>query len=343
MPSPEEAPVPLPDSQEAATSALLALREGSSTGPVNLRGANLISEDLAGRNLAHADLSGADLSRANLSGANLFGANLENATLFEADLSKAELAGANLTGANLDRANLCRTGLGMAKLSGASLRSADLSFATLTEADLVGADLSIAKLEQVRARQANLTGAHLADSDLTGIDFDGCTVEKTTFDRANLRASNIARLKGYQKASWIGVDLRDIDFTGAYLTRNFIMDQNFIAEFRDQSKWTGIAYHVWHITSDCGRSVLRWASFTLLVVLMFAMLYTTVDMDYGDYRTTLSPLYCSVVTLTTLGYGDVLPMSTAGQIVVMFEVVMGYVMLGGLLSIFSNKMATRAD
>ena len=76
---------------------------------------------------------------------------------------------------------------------------------------------------------------------------------------------------------------------------------------------------------------------------MFAGLYGLVDMDFGAYPTFLSPLYGSVVTLTTLGYGDVLPKSPVAQVVVMCEVVTGYVMLGGLLSIFSSKMATRAD
>jgi voltage-gated potassium channel Kch len=50
-----------------------------------------------------------------------------------------------------------------------------------------------------------------------------------------------------------------------------------------------------------------------------------------------------VVTLTTLGYGDVIPASAGGQVIAMVEVVTGYVMLGGLLSILSNKMARRGD
>jgi voltage-gated potassium channel Kch len=54
-------------------------------------------------------------------------------------------------------------------------------------------------------------------------------------------------------------------------------------------------------------------------------------------------LYYSVVTLTTLGYGDVVPASPTAQVLAMCEVVLGYVMLGGLLSIFSNKMSRRAD
>ena len=68
-----------------------------------------------------------------------------------------------------------------------------------------------------------------------------------------------------------------------------------------------------------------------------------VGVDYGKHPTYLSPLYYSVVTLTTLGYGDVVPASASGQLVAMIEVITGYIMLGGLLSIFSIKMARRGD
>jgi hypothetical protein len=79
------------------------------------------------------------------------------------------------------------------------------------------------------------------------------------------------------------------------------------------------------------------------VATIFALAYTTVSIDYGDYRTALSPLYFSLVTLTTLGYGDVLPASQPAQTLVLAEVVTGYVMLGGLLSIFANKMGRRGE
>ena len=55
-----------------------------------------------------------------------------------------------------------------------------------------------------------------------------------------------------------------------------------------------------------------------------------------------SPLYYSVVTFTTLGYGDALPKTVVAQAFVIAEVILGYVMLGGLLSLISNKLARRA-
>ena len=71
--------------------------------------------------------------------------------------------------------------------------------------------------------------------------------------------------------------------------------------------------------------------------------YGFVEIDYGTYETGLSPLYYSVVTMTTLGYGDAVPASTAEQVMAMVQVVIGDVMLGGVLSIFATKMGRRAE
>ena len=82
---------------------------------------------------------------------------------------------------------------------------------------------------------------------------------------------------------------------------------------------------------------------TLVFAAVFAGLYEVVDVDLGDHSTWFSSFYYSVVTLTTLGYGDVTPASTAAQIVALIEVVIGYVMLGGLICLLSNKLARRGE
>jgi len=317
------------------------LRSGAFAG--RAKGRSLVGAELAGADLSGAELSGLDLSRAKLSGANLLGARLAGSTLFEADLTGAELAAADLSRANLEGANLTRAGLGRATLVGASLVGADLTGATLTNADLTGADLRVAVLDGARLRDAELRGVDFSKARLTGADMEDSRVHGATFDGADLRGSDLARLRGYEEASWIGADIRDIDFTGAYLCRRFVMDQNFLDEFRSTSRVHAAIFQVWRATSDCGRSAARWSALTAVIILGFAWAYTFVGVDYGDYRTPISPLYYSVVTMTTLGYGDVLPATTAAQIVAMTQVILGYVMLGGLLSIFSNKMASRAN
>ena len=308
-----------------------------------LRGAHLIGEDLSGLDLSGLDLTGADLSRANLSNSKLIGTRLVGAVLFEAHLTGCELLSADLTGANLSSCRAAGAGFESANLANATMFSAHLKGATFTKANLRGADMRRTDLQETRLREADISEVDLTRSNLQKADLEGSCVDKTTFIDADLCHSRLRGLKGYTSANWIGADVHGVNFTGAYLTRRTIMDQNYLHEFRTQSRANAVMYWLWWITSDCGRSFLRWGTCIFLLLCLFAVLFNFVAIDYGEYPTAISSFYYSVVTLTTLGYGDVQPASMPAQILAMIEVAIGYVMLGGLLSIFANKMARRAD
>ena len=64
--------------------------------------------------------------------------------------------------------------------------------------------------------------------------------------------------------------------------------------------------------------------------------------DHEALRWWFTPFYFSIVTFTTLGFGDVLPQNKMGQVVVTAEVMLGYVTLGMMLSVLANKVARRA-
>ncbi len=334
---------PADDARAAAQERLQALRAGETAGPLDLHGAFLVDADLAGLDLVGCNLTGANLSRADLTGTSLLGACLDGAVLFGANLTDAELAGADLRGANLEESRGERVGFGGARLRGARLHQATLTHSSFTGADLDGADLRGARLAHSRFHDAQLTHVDLSAADLREVDLGHANVAGSHLDEADLRGARLTGLTGYDHATWIGSDLRDINFTGAYLVRRFAMDQNYIAEFRRKSRTHEAIYHLWRMTSDCGRSLGLWSAWVVGLVVLFAWLYTFTTVSYGAYETWLSPLYYSVVTLTTLGYGDVLPASVGSQVVAMVEVFIGYMMLGGLLSIFSNKMARRAE
>lgn len=298
-----------------------------------LKGATLIGADLRNRDLSGRDLSGAQLFKADLRGANLEGANLEG----------AELSAANLEGAILDAANCRRAGFGGANLDRASMSKTDLTEASLTQASLKNANLHCVTLYGCRLREANLEQADLSEADLRYADLSLTNIYKTNFSNADLRHARLRMMRRFKTANWIGVDIRDINFAGAYMTRREIIDQNFIKEFRSYNKLSSVLYYPWLWSCDCGRSMFRWLCCIGLLLLVFSFLYTLVGIDYGDYSTKLSPLYFSVVTMTTLGFGDVKPITLGGQIMTMFQVTTGYIMLGGLLSIFSNKLARRGE
>lgn len=301
-------------------------------------GVDWSGRELAGARLVDFNLTGAKLAGADLRGADLTGACLAGADLTEADLTEANLKGADLTGARLVKANLTR-----ARLHGATLEYAELGAAQLLEADLTHASAHHVKADAIDLTRARLQGCNLSRSSLKDAKLFGARVAGAHFERTLLNGAHMAGIRGYETANWKNVDIRNVDTHGTYLARRFMADQNYLYEFRARSRKHELVYWLWWLTSDCGRSIGRWALLTFFLVVVFAKAYTFCSISYGAHETWFSPFYYSVVTLTSLGYGDVVPKTPSGQALAMVEVTVGYVMLGGLMSIFSTKMARRAD
>ncbi|MCH1434907.1 MAG: pentapeptide repeat-containing protein, partial [Acidimicrobiales bacterium] len=248
-----------------------------------------------------------------------------------------------LDGADLTNSRARRVVLGRASLRGAVLFGADLSEASLSDADLTDADLRAARLDEARLLNAKLTDADLSHATLEDADLEGADLTRATFRGATIHGVHLRSSRGYDSTDWVEVIIGDTEFEGAHLIRRVILDQNYLYEFRNRDRAHAVIYGIWKATSDCGRSFARWGLLTGIFATLFAIGYTAVDIDYGEYETALSPLYFSVVTMTTLGYGDAVPASMPAQLLVLVHVVLGYVMLGGVLSIFATRMGRRAE
>jgi len=309
----------------------------------DLAGRNLRGLDLSGLDLTGADLTDADLTDADLTDARLFKSNLTRATMRRAILKGAECTGADFTGAHMEEIDARGAGFGMAILKDSQIFGANLAGAVLSKADLTDANLGAARLRNARLREACLVGTNMVGADLQGCDFALCDVAGAVFNNADMREARLRAISNFKNAEWYGVDIHNINFAGAYRVRRHIIDENFLKEFRQTGRKARVAYELWRLTSDCGRSITRWFVCVLLVSCFFASVYVFTNIDYGPHQTWISPWYFSVVTLTTLGYGDILPVSVGAKLVVMTEVAIGYLMFGGLISIFANKMARRGD
>ena len=88
-----------------------------------------------------------------------------------------------------------------------------------------------------------------------------------------------------------------------------------------------------------------------MLTVIFAVVYWTFGSDSiafnVDKLNAVEPgfrgyLYYSIVTFTTLGFGDIVPLTNWARLAVGAEVFAGYIMLGGLISIFANKLARRS-
>jgi hypothetical protein len=183
-------------------------------------------------------------------------------------------------------------------------------------------------LQNANLRETNLRLAILSNADL---------------QKANIEETNVSYVKYNRWAKYKGIKVATC--YGSPRFKRFAQDQEFIEEFRD-SPLRFPLYLIWLIFSDCGRSLLLWASWSIFAAIGFGWKFYSMgreafDIDALPWK--LSTLiYYSVVTFTTLGFGDITPNTTEAAYWVMAEVILGYVMLGGLISIFATKLARRS-
>lgn len=102
-------------------------------------------------------------------------------------------------------------------------------------------------------------------------------------------------------------------------------------------------YALMELTSNYGVSFVRWGVTTLLFILFFGFIFLTVDLaQTGGLMTKGGPLYnyfyFSVVAFTTVGFGDITPITGIEKILVAFEILTGYLMLGMLVNLVQKKL-----
>jgi hypothetical protein len=228
-----------------------------------------------------------------------------------------------LSGATFDRANL---------------RGADLGIANLIGTSLVGANLSLADLAGANFSRANLNSADLSGAKLTG----------TNFSLANLSNTQLTdvvwRLRA-MRGRYLGVRGLDSCFGNAIFKRA-AADQDFLDTLEAHLKGSRrmALFRVWGMI-DYGRSLLRVAAISCGLAAVYGAIYRIFPhiLDYKDSANSwFTPYYFSIVTYTTLGFGDVRPATLIGEIIVSSEVILGYTTLGLLLSVLAQNIARRS-
>lgn len=107
--------------------------------------------------------------------------------------------------------------------------------------------------------------------------------------------------------------------------------------------------HIGHVfldkTSRYGHSLSRWGMTVLLFITAFAGLFAWLDYNsdtsmFANYEYTsgfFDYFYFSVVTFTTLGYGDIMPVTIAEKTLAGFEGLLGFTMLGVLINLLKRR------
>jgi hypothetical protein len=133
---------------------------------------------------------------------------------------------------------------------------------------------------------------------------------------------------------------------GNALFKRAAADQDFLDTLEAHLQGTrGMAlFRAWSII-DYGRSLLRVALLSFGLAGVYGAIYRLFPeiLDFKQSaQTWFTPYYFSIVTYTTLGFGDIKPKTLLGELVVSSEVILGYTTLGLLLSVLAQSIARRS-
>jgi len=343
----------------------------------NLAGACLRGALLAGARMGKAELREADLRGANLQGAYLFVADVRDADFRQANLRDADLESACAVGARFYRADLRGVQFSEAEIDNADLSETELAGAGFAGARLHGANLNYSNLcGHVRLDRDTKPVAEVKSVEHEPTSFwkvgytrewrgpvwfawlvwrvSGKRCARRKWRRKEGRKAEIEMREYPEAGGWwggrpttfFGVDTSSVDWSKNPGLKRDIEDEQFIEDFRERNPFF---YRLWAVSSDCGRSLVLWALWSFLVAFMFSVVYTIFpsmiaiqegsNLPRGNFFTCL---YFSIVTSTTLGFGDIHANNLLGAFVIDMEVILGYLFFGGLVAILSSKLARRA-
>lgn len=106
-------------------------------------------------------------------------------------------------------------------------------------------------------------------------------------------------------------------------------------------KW--FEYLILKISSDYGRSFVRWGFSGMAFAFSFALAYYFMGPSHfihaaNSDHSIMDYLYFSVVTFTTLGYGDIVPATAITKTLATIEVFFGYIMLGLFINLIQRRL-----
>jgi len=247
--------------------------------------------------------------------------------------------------------------------TGFDLRDADLNHAHFKGAHMYHIDLSGASMVKADFHEANLNNANMANCDLLGVNLHDAKVEHTQWGETILqerlaiesaRKGNDSNRDNLEQAEEIYRNLRkhfesrgQFDLAGVYYYREMLMRRH------QMPRWTTKWRLSWLMDYICGygENPLRVVTFSLSFIFLCSLLYfmSGINSEEGriiyqvesgvveNFITFADCLYFSVVTFTTLGYGDLSP-SGLVRLIAAVEAFIGSFPLALFVVVFVKKM-----
>ena len=221
-----------------------------------------------------------------------------------------------------------------------------LSYSHFSGAHFISSVFTNAEILYSEFSDTVLDDCDFSGTNLNMTDFIHCRLENANFrdawiNEVSFEDSDLGYVKFNRGTDFANIDLSKVRGSSNPLFVSFIRRKHYLKHFKEQGLRNKILYYVWLVISDCGQSLFRWSAVSLLICILFGILYSTFASSFfisnNRHPDGFTFYYYSVVTFTTLGFGDIVPKDLWAEIAVTAQVIMGYVMLGGLISIFATK------
>ena len=278
---------------------------------------------------------------------------LENLNSQKEDLSKF-----HLIHANLEKINLVDAKMEQANLSRANLRNASMYGINLNGANLFKADFENANLNNADLRNCNLLGANLSNTKLKNVNWgkDYKVINEIEAEKAYDNGDIETAKEKYKEAEDI---YRAIKISMQSQTLGTETGEFFIREMvsrrKQFDKFSGarIGSKIIQITTGYGEKLGNIA-FTIIGIIIACMfLYGIEGVSYQDkilgffsddfsLLSTIGNLfYFSVVVYSTVGFGEMVPIGPIGKSVMIFEGIIGGLILAILIIALYKKSMDR--
>ncbi len=245
-----------------------------------------------------------------------------------------------------------------------SLTNADLSRANLHNAHLYKVNLSGSRLLKADLSGANLHCANLSGCNLLGVNLKACRLEHVEWGGQICQALTARTIQGtknrdkavllYEEAEEVARNIRKscegqglFDIAGDFFHREMVFRRYQLPRFSVRRLVSKIV----DVVSGYGEKPIRVVLFSALFILLCSVFYflfgisdsgvvvqfNAEQASYLNIKAWLDCLYFSVVTFTTLGYGDLTPLGPS-RFFAALEAFTGSFSLALFVVVFVKKM-----
>jgi uncharacterized protein YjbI with pentapeptide repeats len=340
----------------------------------DLKSANLVRANLKNVNAKGANFRKAYLREANLKGAMLLKADFRLANMNEANLQKTHMRYAKFKNVRMEKAQFQEANLRHtdfehayakdADFSNADLKDSTLEFAHLRDCNFRGAYMKRANLKRTFLGGANLRNANLTNATMKYAEFDSksnllnanllqCKLDYSTLKNCRHKLDRVViqeRDGNIVEASDVYLNLKNYfrgeglyEISGDYYFREKLMERkmNYSSKklFNKLLWLKSLAYSA---LCGYGEKPYRVILSSLVIIFMFGLIYwmfSGLESGTNNGINWYDNFYFSVVTFTTLGFGDIHPIDSIFiKFCTMLEAFTGAFMIALFVLTFGRRM-----